>query len=230
MSGTVEYRRQTTVSKVVPSGPPSLLTSDGYTKAWYIADETDDITMTNNYVSLWEDHLGGGENLSQGDGGSQPLWSSSGITFDGVDDELMDSDFPLNQPIFIYCVMNQLAYSSSSRLLLLRVVPYGFIGQSNNSGRLSITMDGETNYLEPTTAIGEVGIYRIYLNGASSKFIYNDGVPVTGAVGSNAMTQLALGHGGIPSNVRFLEIIVRQVSESSNDETAIYNYLADKYL
>ena len=212
-----------------PSDEPSFLTSDGYTKAWYIASETDDITMTNNYVSLWEDHLGGGQNLSQGDGASQPLWSSSGITFDGTDDELLDSDFPLNQPIFIYCVMNQLTFSASSRPLLLRVLPYGFIGQSNTSGRLSITMNGEGNYIEPTTAIGEVGIYRIYLNGASSKFIYNNGTPVTGSVGTNAMTHLALGHGGLPSNVRFLEIIIRQVAESSSDESAIYNYLAAKY-
>jgi len=228
--GSAVYGQEEITISGQASAPPSFIASDGYTKGWYIADETDDITMTNNYVSLWEDHLGGGENLSQGDGGSQPLWSTSGITFDGVDDELMNSDFALNQPIFIYVVMNQLASSANSRILLFRTAPYGFVGQSNQSGILSITMNGYDNYIEPTTAIGEVGIYRIYLNGASSKFIYNNGTPVTGSVGTNAMVQLALGHGGLPSNVRFLEIIVRQVSESSNDETAIYNYLADKYL
>src|SRR6187402_1279629 len=82
-----------------PTPTPSLVPTDGLT-AWLMAD-AGVVKDGSDYVSLWQDQSGQGNDFSQSTSGSQPQWISTsftiggGLHFDGVDDVLVLSGVEL---------------------------------------------------------------------------------------------------------------------------------------
>ena len=208
--------------------PAIAIINDGNTVGWYLADTLSTITKDgSNLVAQWNDYLGSGHNLAQGTAGQKPVWSSSGIQFDGVDDT-MTASFTINQPTFLYLVLKEI-WVSGGRL---------FDGGSPNGGYVrmvagpSLGLNAGSyityNYDMPDNTFV---VMRALFNGASSKLIINAGTPATGNCGANNMGGLTLASYGTGQygNVQIKEIIMRKVSDSSGNETAIYNYLKNKY-
>jgi len=211
------------------STPPTVLT-DGNTVAWYKSDEPTTITMDgSNLVSSWSDYLGSGHDLIQATGTNQPLWSESGILFDGVDN-FMKAVFTYNQPCFIYMVFRNLAYING--LVIFSGGNTDVILYETTSTQFKLQA-GTASVASTTLTLGSFGVGRFLLYGASSKMIINAGTPTTGNFGAVNMGGFSLGYrsntNGSFSNIQVKEIILRSISDNSTDETAIYNYLKAKY-
>jgi hypothetical protein len=211
---------------------PTALT-DGNTVAWYDYNQASTITKTGSAVSRWNDYLGSGHDLLQVTGA--PLWSSNGITFNGISTVLKSAAFTLNQPEFIYIVFNQTTWNT---------IKFIFDGNTSNTGGLVqygttpqlIGYAGGSIVENAGFTLGTFGIARLLLYGSNSKLIVNNGTPTTGNFGAANMGGFTVGREGTTGvgdycwfNGTIKEIIIRKVSDTSGDETAIYNYLKTKY-
>jgi hypothetical protein len=210
---------------------------DGETTAWYDSQDLTTITKDagTGEVSLWKDKLLSGNDLVQAVATRYPIWSTAGITFDGLNDYLQGT-FTLEQPEQIYVVLKQLTFANSSRI---------FDGIGGNNGTLSQYNAGVPPALSvycgtawSTTNtnldINILGIIRILFNGAGSKLQINATAATTGNFGDLDMGGLTLGgRGDIPtignSNFIISEMIIRKVADSAGNEAAIYAYLKAKY-
>ena len=216
---------------VTTSSIPAVLT-DGNTVGWYIADDLTTITKDGaNLVSSWNDKLASGHNLVQATGTNQPLWSSSGILFDGVDNYMQTATFTLIQPEFIYIVINQIAWTSDHIIFDGYTTAGGLLYQRTTTPQIAAYAG---SYLNNTNLpVNTLGIVRVLFNGASSKVTVNATTPVTGAGGSGNMAGFTLGnqgnHGGGYGNIQVKEVILRKVADNSTDEASIYSYLKSKY-
>ncbi len=65
-----------------------------------------------NFVSNWADQSGEDNHLLQATGTNQPLWSSTGVLFDGVDNLMKCVAFTLVQPEMLYLVLKQVSWTS----------------------------------------------------------------------------------------------------------------------
>jgi len=203
---------------------------DGNTVAWF--DSALGITKDgSDLVSAWADQSGEDNHLLQATGTNQPLWSSSGVLFDGVDNYMKTAAFTLEQPEFIYMVVKQVSWT---------VNDYFFDGDGNASGIVqqigttpnTVAYAGTLSSQNSNLAVGTYGIIRILLNGASSTFQVNETTQITGNFGANDMGGFTLGGraaGDFNSNIEVKEIIIRKTSDSANSEASIYAYLSDKY-
>jgi hypothetical protein len=211
---------------------PAVL-SDGNTVAWYIANESSTITKDgSNLVSRWNDYLGSGHDLVQASGTLQPLWSASGILFDGVDNYMKASTFTLNQPEFIYMVLNYKSYIADSYCFDGNAVNSGGMYTGANSPLRMRAIGDSDSPINSDLVAGDVSIVRILFYGASSKFLVDGHAAVTGNFGAANMSGITIGSSAIATvhaNVEYIEIIIRKISDSSGDETDIYNYLKNKY-
>lgn len=223
--------------KVSGSIIPAILT-DGNTVGWYIASATGTITKDgSNKVSQWNDTLGSGHNLlNDGTADFTPTWSATGITFNGAYN-YMAASFTLNQPEFIYIVIN-----IASTTLDYSPLFNGVGGYTNGVSMVINCSTSPITGLSAGTTIGYPGfvansyiILRYLINGASSKIIVNAGTPVTGNAGANNMGGFTLGsdngagYAGGHSNIVVKEAIIRKTADNSTNETAIYNYLKTRY-
>jgi len=108
-----------------------------------------------------------------------------------------------------------------------------FIKQEGSSPNLKIYAGSAYSSGNNNLAANTFGIIRLFFDGDNSKFQINNTTAVTGNWGTADSTGLNLGartpSGQNKSNVCFKELILRNVSDNSTDETAIYNYLATKY-
>ena len=200
---------------------------DGNTKIFF--DSAIGITKDgSNLVSAWNSRIGA-NHLLQATGTNQPLWSASGVLFDGIDNFMKCVGFTWVQPEFLYLVVRQKTWTQGD---------YFFDGNVNNSGALFqyLANPGIQSYAgaysgeNPNLAINTWGIVRVLFNGASSKLIVNNTTPVTGNPGTANMGGLTLGaisDGSIKfSNTEVKEIIGRS---SVLGEAEIYAYYATKY-
>jgi len=232
---------QTGLSQGLRTGAPPLrvrggiplVLSDGNTVAWYMADDLSTVTKDgSNLVSRWNDKLGSGRNLIQATGTNQPLWvTPDSILFDGIDNYLKTTTFTYNQPEMIYAVIKQVTWTLNDRIL---------DGFTNGAGELrqSASTPG-IRILAPTAmtsdtslAINTWGIVRMLINSTNSKIIVNNTPTITGDAGTNNMGGFTLGANGAQascSNIQVKEIILRKGVDTSDNETIIYNYLANKY-
>ena len=211
-------------------GIPSII-NDGNTDAWFDSAEAWITKDGSDFVSNWLDRSGNTNNLLQAIGTNQPLWTTNGVLFDGVDN-FMKAVFTLIQPTFIYIVLNQISWTSGD---------YIFDGNGNDKGLLHQigTTPGLKVYAGALSAedsnlsIGSFGIARVLFNGVSSKFIINENTPNTGDFGAIAMDGFVFGARGAPTspygNIQVKEIIIRKIADAAGDEADIYNYLKSKY-
>ena len=208
---------------------PSVL-DDGNTEAWY--DFAENITKDgSNYVSAWGDKSGNSRDYADPGAGNRPLWSSDGITFDGVDDFMETGSFAVSQPISIYMVLRINSYVNYERILesidtstivFMRTSPSGIIVDAGSSSSRDEGLSEDT-----------FGVIRIVLNGVSSKLTIDSNTPTTGNFGSYGIDGLLLAARssdyGLNGSITVKEKIVRSVADTSGDETDIYNYLKNKY-
>jgi hypothetical protein len=205
---------------------------DGNTVGWYDSQKIDTITKDgSDSVSKWADRLESGKDLVQGVGTLQPLYTDAGIVFDGISSNVFVDISDFNQPEMIYMVLNTVTYRNGA---------YFMDGNINNSGiyRFSDAENktwvfaGFNSGVSDKLLLGVTGIVRILFNGAGSKFIVNDNTPITGNFGPNNMRGLTLGSNFGQTNfgnIRFQEVILRNIADSSDNEADIYNYLKNKY-
>ena len=195
--------------------------------AWY--DSTDLTTITKdggNLVSRWNDKLLSGRDLIQATATYQPLW----VLNDGTD--CMQALFPLSQPVYVYAVLNFVnndadtymrAWSGGTLRMSLEVYGKPKTMRINAGTYLANNNDLQFNTFS---------IIRAFYNGISSKYQVNNNTATTGNVGANipnGFTLAAETNFSGKGNFKFKEIILRNVADTSGDETAIYNYLKTKY-
>ena len=172
--------------------------------------------------------------------GNSRVWSADGVTFNGLvdgslitDDHLRSAAFELNQPVFYYFVVKPLRWTLYDTF---------FDGYANNQGQIqenAVTPNIRARAGSASTTTGITlnawNIIRVLFNGANSKLIVNEGVPVTGDFGAAnpggiiVGASMYLGNAICPSNILVAEMIVRKVADSVSDEGMIYNYLKTKY-
>ena len=211
------------------SGTPAVI-SDGNTVAWY--DYNESVTKDGgDLVSVWADKLGSGHDLLQADSLKRPLWNANGILFDGIDNSMKCVAFTYNQPAMIYMVFKQVTWVESGSQILggnTDATRFLQIGASPRVTIYSGKFINQTDYVLDTW-----GIVRILFNGASSKYQINEVVAVTEDAGTNNLGGFVLGRAGsgeyLYTNIQVKEIILRKVADSEENETAIYNYLKNKY-
>lgn len=212
--------------------------NDGNTVAWYLADDITTITKNeSNLVTAWNDKLGSGHNLI---GGADyppaycPIWSSTGITFDGAQNYMETAGFTLNQPEFVYMVVKVFSTSPEYGVIFNGIgggIGLIYLYDISESGA-RVKAQAQFEMVSAGISTNSFIIIRALYNGVSSKVIINGGTPVIGNVGTGNMGGFALGSRSQddgPSYVQVKEIILRDVSDSSGDETLIYNYLKAKY-
>lgn len=204
--------------------------SDGNSKFYDFTDISRITKDGSNRVSSVEEMLGSGANLIQATQLNQPIYSSDGITFDGVNDSLQ-ALFSLSQPISIYYAFKQITWVLSAQLL-----------DGNGNRNLAITQNPSSPSLsfwslgsvaDSSSAIGQKSIIRIVANGASSSYIVNDhgnGILNAGTVAMNGIT---LGRrGNLESsygNFIAYGLVVRTVADSIDVSNKINSFLKSKY-
>ena len=170
-----------------------------------------------------------GNHITQSAAGNRP----TNQVFNGTSSFMKIAAFTLNQPEFVYMVVKPIAFTG-----------YGtwFDGNANNTGNVLFAASGSPNiYAAAPTAsannahasIGNYHIIRALYNGASSKLIVDATTPTTWNCGTNNMGGFTLGKIGTAAlyygNIQVKEIIIRKVSDTSDDEATLYNYLKSKY-
>lgn len=204
---------------------------DGNTVAWYLASDLATITKDgSNFVSRWNDKLASGRDLIQATGTNQPLWNAIGITFDGIDNLMKSAPFVWEQPVIIYAVINQVTWSYVDRIWTGDVISNTNAFYANTQFNVPNKMNFYSGASILTSGLTENtwGIIRVLYNGASSKVIINNGTPTTGNIGAsngNGFTLAAQGGGGAPANIIVKEIILRNIADSTDFETSLYNVI-----
>ncbi len=214
-----------------PGGPPPIL-SDGNTLAWLDMALRYIIKDGSDFVSQWTDRSGQDNHLPQAIGTNQPLWSSDGVLFDGVDNFMKAVGFTYGQPEQIYIVLKQVTWTISEFVMDGSAGGQrGILYQRTATPGLMV-FAGIDSSLNNNLAIGAFGIIRILFNGASSKFQINETAAITADFGSNDMDGFTLGANFVPgnySNIEVKEIILRDIDDTDANEQEIYDYLAEKY-
>jgi hypothetical protein len=212
------------------SGAETIL-ADGDTIAWFDMAEAYVTKDGGNLVSQWSDRSGNDNHLTQATGADQPLWSASGILFDGVSDFMQTAAMSESQPITIYAVINPKTWTNGDRILD-PLSTTGWLYQSGSTPDVISSM-GTPSGANSDLTVDTFAVVRIVFNGASSKLQVNTEAAVTGDFGPGSMNGLTLARRGGTAvswgHVEFKEIIIRDVEDTGADQTAIYNYLVDKY-
>lgn len=202
------------------------------TAGWYAFGDGSATYVTkdgSDFVSVWKDLSGANHHLNQGTGTNQPKWESDGILFDGIDN-FMNTAFAQSQPVYIYMVWKQITWTDNDRIFDGNTVNTAMLHQRTTAPKLIAFSDLASTAFDVT--LNQFIILRVLYNGANSKAIVNNGVPITGNFGSGNPNGIYIGSaalGAYPSNIKVKELIYRNNSDTASIETAIYNYLANKY-
>ncbi len=207
------------------------LIMDGSTKAWFQYNTL--ITKNGaDLVSLWGDKSGNGNDLIQATETNRPTWNANGILFDGIDNFMKCVAFTLAQPETIYIVFKQVTWTSGDRIFDGNAAQTGAIIQASFSPVIKAHAGSDSSN-NSNLVLDTYGIARIQFNGASSTIQVNETTQITGNFGANNMGGFTLGARGTGlsqySNIEVKEVIIRNVADTSGNETIIYNYLANKY-
>jgi hypothetical protein len=216
---------------------PLVIFKTTETVAWYRSDQLSTITKDgSDFVSRWNDFLGSGRDLIQATGAKQPKWiNGDGLLF--VPSQTMVASFTFAQPEFVYIVLK--TNNATSSILFDgnagdRMALY-YRYSSSKSGIYAL---GATVLLNDSFILNNNGyvIVRALFDGANSKLIYNNLTPKTGTAtspGSSSANGFRLAtYGGtatFAANENVIEAILRKVSDTTQNEADIYNYLSTKY-
>ena len=205
--------------------------NDGNTWAWY-NDSSTTMTIADASVSQWNDYLNSGNNLLQAVGLAQPEWSADGITFDGENDFMLSETFSaISQPTSIYMVVTQSGWAEYSTILANGDWSVKFF-QFDVTPKVAINA-GTSSARSSDLIVGTPSVIRMLFNGTSSKFTVDEHTTIEGDFGSGtSIDQISIGGdaaGDGPTNVVIKEIIIRDVVDSTANESMVYEYLKAKY-
>lgn len=230
------------------------------TSLWIDVKDYSTLTFNGNYISGIHDKSGNSYDLSQAAAAYQPLYSSTGInglpalSFDGVNDRLVNSSFFLSSRFSKYIVYNNKATEGVlSSLIISESLSSGskIVNELLLSNNYSGYKDISVTAMEKTPCFGcdiegvhgenniinyswngidknDVGNYSIYHNG--------DNINLSG---SGNVGYLA-NEGGLSIGMRNLqkflpfyglisEILIIDYSESVDDVAKVFGYLAHKF-
>ena len=232
------YHRNLTIT-FVTTGETASVTNNvtmANTVGWYVAGDGSSTYVTkdgSDFVSVWKDLSGANHPLNQATGTNQPKWLlNDGIAFDGIDN-FMSSIFAWNQPSTYYIVYKQTFVADK----------YILDGATLNGTQLSMRGTGTPPTIRAgspslcpnlinTAANNIYQILRLCFNGTSSKIQVNNNTATTWNSGANNPGGIYLGATqfiGTEGNITVKEIILKTTDDDAATETAIYNYLANKY-
>lgn len=213
----------------------TLIIKDGSTPGWYIADDLTTITKdASDFVSVWKDKLESGRDLLQAIGTNQPKWFlNDGILFDGIDNFMKAVAFAFVQPEMIYIVFKQITWIENRYIFDGNVGASGVLRQRfGGSSPELVVSSGLQSGISTDLAEDTYGIAKILFNGVNSSFQINENSAIVGDFGTNNMGGFTVGATATPtnfSNIQVQEIILRNVTDTAQDEQDIYDYLAAKY-
>lgn len=207
------------------------------TVGWYASGDGSATYVTkdgSDAVSVWKDLSGANHPLNQAKGTNQPLWTANGIITDGIDNWMKTANFTYNQPVFVYLVINQITWGALNYIfdgLNDAVILYAAGGLS--SPQMKVYAGIASDIITDLT-LNTLHIVRVKYNGATSKYQTDNNAAITGNFGANNMGAITIGSKGdglgvTCANVLYKEMIFRNSADDAATETAIYNYLANKY-
>ncbi len=209
---------------------------DGDTICWY--DYTDIETVVkneSNKISELKDKSGNDYHLYQTIEDKKPLYSETGILFDGSNDYLQTNAFGItySQPLSIYIVMQKITHVSSDAIVTgIDIITCNTFGMISFMGH-DVSLGDPSGYIYVTQLLAGVwAVCRGIWNGASSKVMVNDLIKEGSIAGVGTFTGLTLGshaNTSYNSNVEIKEVILRNKVDSEYDDGVIYNYLKSKY-
>ncbi len=198
---------------------------------WWLASDESTITKDgSNLVSVWADKLASGRDLVQATGTKQPIWSASGITFDGVDD-FMRVPFTWVEPWCVVMVFEALGFADENRIFTSAIANFPYLKQEYLETWLRLgwlTAITNTNFVTE-----QKNIVICICDGLSSELRIGE-VSQTGSIGagSTVMDGICVGCQNMLSrfsNIRIQEIIGFDVAISADYKTSLYNVLKRRY-
>jgi hypothetical protein len=198
---------------------------------WWLASDESTLTKDgSNFVSVWADKLASGRDLLQATGSKQPLWSASGIAFDGVDD-YMDAFFAWNEPWTVIMVFEALSFTNDDRIFSAKGANAPYLKQETNENTLRfgwLTTITNTNF-NPA----QKNIVIALRDGGSGELRINED-SVAGDIGTlyanlNGLSLAAQNSYSRFAHIRIQEIIGFDVAISAGYKTSLYNVLKRRY-
>lgn len=202
-------------------------------------DASDIATITkdgSNYVSAWADKSGNGRNMAQATGSAQPLWSASGITFDGVNDFMLSTSFAMSQPVTYYLTLTVLSWTDADTFIDGYNMPptnYMAVYQTGSTPQIRMYLTtGGSNYI--SKALNEASIMKICFNGANSNIQLNNGTVYNESFSGTPTITAGIILGARKDTDKFAHIKVSSVLVynkvvTAEEDVRIKNYLSRKW-
>lgn len=200
-----------------------IFIEDGNTVAWFKCDELSTVRNSENKISKWKDKLGSGHDLLQAVEAKRPVWTKTGVLFDGIGQMMKTAPFQYNSPEYVYLVFKQLSFTADDYIMDGNTADSDLLCQNYEEGLLA--MYGGKGEAVSSGRMGKFMIVRCFYSGADGKLQINDNLPVPVASSSD-MGGITIGSGAegnrLFSNILLKEAIFRT---SPLGEEEIYNYL-----
>jgi len=210
-----------------------LLLSYGDTFGFYDSLDLSTIAKTpDNYVSQWSDKLLSVRNLIQPAADRMPLFSPSGILFDGTSDFMAIPAFSLLQPFTFYMVFSFVSWTYGSYIMRSYQTYSTYWRQHPSIANRIIFYAGGTGLGIPVSSVGIPFLFRNVFNYANSYARCNLSSKIIGNIGSNGIVYFILGtstSGSSWSNILVKELIIRNIADTDSDSAIIADYLNKKY-
>ena len=204
---------------------------------WLDASDGTTITESGGAVSQWDDKSGNGNDLTQGTSANQPTTGSRTLNgfnvldFDGTDNMAVTYAAPISQPLTIFGIAQNDNPSGNGHL---------WTGTVANSAQLYLVgsvaehwITGGLPTLKYTTAPdGNVNLYRVTYDGASTSFAINGDVKITGTTGTDSPAGFKVGsavNGLAAFDGVVGELIVVEGTLTAQQIADTETYLADKW-
>jgi hypothetical protein len=198
---------------------------------WWLASDLARITKDgSDFVSAWNCKLATGHNLLQANRSYQPIWSASGITFDGVDD-YMANGFTWNEPWTVVMVFEALSFTDEDRIFTATGANAPYLKQETNANTLKLGWLATINNTSFNPA--QMNIIMCIREATSGELRINEDSQ-TGDLGANYANLKGLSLAAENSrskfaHIRIQEIIGFDVAISADYKTSLYNVLKRRH-
>ena len=198
---------------------------------WWLASDESTLTKDgSNLVSVWADKFASGRDLLQANGSYQPVWSASGITFDGADD-FMKAVFTWNEPWTVVMVFEALSFTDEDRIFTAVGANAPYLKQETNANTLRL---GWLATITNTSFnLAQMNIIMCIRETTSGELRINEDSQ-TGDLGATYANLKGLSLAAENStskfaHIRIQEIIGFDVAISADYKTSLYNVLKRRY-
>jgi hypothetical protein len=219
---------------------------DGHSVVWL--EDDSGLTESSGNVTKWTDIANGYELISYASDGSAggasnyPTWTAAGgVAFDGASEVLKVLVSGWTTFGSVYAVIKQLGWTNSDRLFSYAGTGSISVAQKNTSPNIYLSHASGDSAAGTTLATNTWGIIRLRVNAVATDscvMVINGGSDLTNSTDMAGFTSagviLGAVHAAAPALQRYgavaiKAIIFRDQVDDSTTETAIYDYLADKY-